>query len=153
MADHAVDRRAVKTGEGEKNPLGQRSLLSVVLFPCLAFTLLAGVSHAAHFPSPVPTSQVMTLSAAVTVDGSALAAGDEVAAYSVHPVPGAPGKWEGTLVGHAVAAGVGLLAVTVYGDDAATTDVVEGAVAGEEIGLALWRAAEGREYPAYRTLA
>jgi hypothetical protein len=108
------------------------------------------IARAAHFPDPVPTSQVMTLSAAVTVDGSPLSAGDEVAAYSVHPVPGAPGKWEKTLVGHAVAAGAGLLAVTVYGDDSTTTDVVEGAVPGEEIGLVLWRASEGKEYPAYR---
>jgi RHS repeat-associated protein len=96
----------------------------------------------------------MTLSATVTVDGSPLSLGDEVAVYSVHPVPGAPGKWERTLIGHHVA-GSGEVTITmpVYGDDNTTTGVTEGAVPGEEIGLVLWRASEGKEYPAYRTSA
>lgn len=75
-------------------------------------------SQAARYPDPLLTSQVVTVTATVTVDGASPSAGDVVAAYSVHPVPGSPGTWERTVVGHHVM-GVGeqTIAVPVYGDD------------------------------------
>jgi alpha-tubulin suppressor-like RCC1 family protein len=95
----------------------------------------------------------MTLSVGATIDGAPLAAGDEIAIWSVHPRPGAPGKWERTIVGSAVLVDPSIPPVRVNGDDGATLLGVEGAAAGEELCLALWRASEGREYTAYRTPA
>ncbi len=103
-----------------------------------------------HYGNPVPSQMYATLQGTMMLVGQPLAAADEVAAYSVHPRPGAAGKWERVLVGHAVADGSGQLpAVTIYGDDPSTADVVEGCLPGEEILLVLWSNADGKEYHAY----
>ncbi len=122
------------------------------VFPALLLMVLASAAAAARYPDPVsgPFTPKVYLSGAPTLDGVALAAGDEVVAYSVHNLPGVPAKWERTLIGHAVIGGDGRLnGVPVFGDDNTTPGVVEGAAPGEEICLVLWRAAEGREYAAY----
>jgi|GEM_PF-1746394 len=102
------------------------------------------------FPDPVPTSYRVLLTGAPTVNGAPLSENDEVAAWSVHPRPTGGGKWERVVVAHGVAGPGGSLGpLSVYGDDPGSAGVVEGAVAGEEICLALWRDSEGLVYWAY----
>ncbi len=125
-----------------------------IIMAFAAFVLLSGAAYPAHFPDPAPTPQYVFLYGIPKVNGAPLQAGDEVAAYSVHPKPATSGKWQKTLAGHAVIDADGQLnLMPVYGDDPSTDNVVEGCAAGEEIQLVLWRASEGREYTAYLSSA
>jgi hypothetical protein len=102
------------------------------------------------FPDPVPTPFRVLLPGTSTVKGATLSLNDEVAAWSVHPNPSGGGRWERKIVAHGVAGPGGALdPVPVYGDDPATPGVVEGAIPGEEICMALWRDSEGKVYWAY----
>ncbi len=111
-------------------------------------------SSAARFADPPAGAVTATMSGTPTVDGRPLEAGDEVAVFCVHPDPAAAGRWRRTLIGHAVVSVPGTLpAFSVNGDDPATDNVVEGAAAGEDLQLILWRASESREYAAYADAA
>ncbi|MFA6147666.1 MAG: IPT/TIG domain-containing protein [bacterium] len=127
-----------------------RSILRI-LFTVSVLAFAAGVATAAHFPDPTPSAGgTATTTGTPTLTGGALAGGDEVAVFSVHGRPGAAGAWERTLIGHAVVDNAGILpSLTIFGDDGSTPGAVEGAVAGEEICLVLWKASEDREYGAY----
>ncbi len=124
------------------------ALVAAAAFPCLISTAIAD-----HFPNPpMPTAESVALYGAPTVNGSPLMAGDELAAFSVHPKPGSPGKWERSLAGHAVVTTPGQFGfMSVYADDPLTPAVVEGFKTGEEMLLVVWRASEGREYVACTT--
>ncbi len=127
-----------------------RRTLSRMLLPLVAgLAALAGTAGAAHFPDPSVSARNVTLSGSPTVNGSPLQAGDEIAVWSIHPNPALPGKWERSLVGHALLSGPSFPGIPVYGDDVTTSAVVEGAVPGEELCLQLWRASDSKEYSAY----
>jgi len=106
--------------------------------------------EASHYTEPPILSSSVPVAGSVKKTGGALLPGDELAAYSVHPKPGAPGKYEKTLVGRAVVAQEGVLpSMAVNGDDPLTDNVVEGCRRGEEIQFVLWSASEQKEYTAY----
>ncbi len=106
-----------------------------------------------HFGSdPTPQAASLSLGGVIRRAGVPADVDDEVVAYCVHPVPGtSPVKWEKRYVGWGrIAPAPGQLsATTIYGDDPATPDVVEGCAPGEEIQLVLWSNADGKEYRAY----
>jgi alpha-tubulin suppressor-like RCC1 family protein len=131
----------------------RRSPLALLIFSFCLLTGFHGPVLAGHFPDPPASTYGMTITGHATLNGAPLAAGDEIAAWSVHPSPGGIGKWERTLVGRVLLDGPAMPGLPVGGDDDATAGVVEGAAVGEELCLVLWRASEGREYTAYRTPA
>lgn len=91
-------------------------------------------------PAAAPGAPVMTFSGTVGLLGSPAAFSDEVAAYSVHKIPGSnPARWETKLVGAGRIEDVsgGLVPMSVLGDNPATTAVKEGCVPGEEVLLVL----------------
>ncbi|MDA8177918.1 MAG: hypothetical protein ACYC47_00420 [Desulfobacteria bacterium] len=122
----------------------------------VTFTLR--VTHPRHFGVPVAQAASMSLGVSgLTLSGASASLFDEVAAFSVHRVPGSlPPKWESKLVGWGRVdntAGV-LPAMAVYGDDLSTASVREGMANGEEILLVLWHndpasAGSSREYYAF----
>ncbi|MBP2674183.1 MAG: thrombospondin type 3 repeat family protein, partial [Deltaproteobacteria bacterium] len=119
-------------------------------------TFKLGVSYPRYFGVPVAQAASMSLGvSALTLSGAPVSLYDEVAAFSVHRVPGSlPTKWESKLVGWGRVdntAGV-LPAMAVYGDDPSTASAREGMANGEEILLVLWHndpAGTGREYYAF----
>jgi len=116
------------------------------------------VTHPRHFGAPAVQAASMSASVSgLSLSGTPAPPFDEVAAFSVHRVPGSlPAKWESKLVGWGRVedtAGV-LPSMAVYGDNPATASVCEGMQAGEEILLVLWHndpdnAGSSREYYAF----
>jgi hypothetical protein len=91
-------------------------------------------------PAAAPGTPVMTFSGTVGLLGAPAAFSDEVAAYSVHKVPGSyPVRWETTLVGagRIEDASGGLAPMSVLGDNPSTAAVKEGCIPGEEVLLVL----------------
>jgi len=120
----------------------------------VTFTLR--VTYPRHFGIPAVQAASMSLDVPVlALNGTPAPLFDEVAAFSVHRVPGSvPAKWESKLVGWGRVedtAGV-LPAMAVYGDNPSTASVREGMANGEEILLVLWHndpTSGGQEYYAF----
>jgi hypothetical protein len=120
----------------------------------VTFTLR--VTYPRHFGIPAVQAASMSLGVSgLSLNGTPAPLFDEVAAFSVHRVPGTiPTKWESKLVGWGRiddTAGV-LPSMAVYGDSPSTASVREGLRTGEEILLVLWHndpTSGGQEYYAF----
>ncbi len=119
---------------------GGQKLNKAIIHICLLFifTILPAAAYANHFPSPnINTPNAAAFLVNLKIGGLAAAPGDEVAFFDP----------QGIICGrYIVTAPQEYFPLAVYGDDADTGAIDEGAVSGDNLTVKVWHAASGREF-------